>query len=158
MKQYFEKLMSMNEQTWERHASPWSVWTRVITGLPLTFSAVWSIKPLGYYSVAIIAMTALWLWLNPRLFSPPKNLNSWASKVTLGERIWLKTSKDLLPCHHSNWVLFLSIMAGIGFLVGITGAYYNLLLPTLIGGVISWFSKMWFCDRMVWLFEDMQQK
>ena len=43
----FTKLMSMDDAAWERHASPWSVWTRVITGLPVLLAAVWSIKLMG---------------------------------------------------------------------------------------------------------------
>jgi hypothetical protein len=156
MKQVFAKLMSMDEATWARHANPMSVWTRVITGIPLTFCAVWSIQILGYQSIVVIAVVALWFWLNPRLFPIPKSTDNWASKVTLGEQIWLNEPKSSIPNHHRNWIIFLTTMAGIGFIVGITGAYYNILLPTLVGGTISWFGKMWFCDRMVWLYEDMQ--
>ncbi|MEM9801370.1 MAG: DUF6653 family protein [Planctomycetota bacterium] len=30
-----ERIMSMDEVTWQRHASPWSVWTRFLTCVPL---------------------------------------------------------------------------------------------------------------------------
>ena len=158
MKKIFEKSMSMDEEVWKRHASPLSVWTRVITGIPVTFAATWSIQSLGYLSAVPIGVAILWLWLNPRLFPPPKSTDNWASKVTFGERIWLGHSKDSIPSHHKNWVLFLSISAGVGFATGLVGAYLNLLLPTLLGGTISWFSKMWFCDRMVWIYQDMQKE
>jgi hypothetical protein len=156
MKRIIEKSMLMNDESWQKHASPWSVWTRVITGIPVTFGAVWSIQSLGYLSSIPIVVAILWLWLNTRLFPAPKKVDNWASKVTFGERIWLGHSKDSIPKHHRNWIMFLSISAGIGFFIGITGAYLNLLLPTLLGGTISWFSKMWFCDRMVWVYEDMR--
>ena len=157
MKKIFEKMMSMNDSSWKRHANPISVWTRVVTGLPLTFGAIWSIQSLGYLSIIPLSLTGLWLWLNPRLFPIPKNTDNWASKVTFGERLWLKRTKSSIPKHHRNWILFLSVIAGIGFLMGIVGAYLNILLPTLLGGTISWFGKMWFCDRMVWLYEDLQK-
>ena len=32
---------SMSEETWQRHANPWSVWTR-FTALPLIILAAWS--------------------------------------------------------------------------------------------------------------------
>ena len=152
----FTKLMSMDDTTWERHASPISVWTRVVTGIPVTFAAAWSIKPFGWWSLVIISISVFWLWLNPRLFSPPHNTDNWASKVTFGERVWLNRSKAPIPEHHAKWAIFLSIIGGIGFVVGIIGAFLNLLLPTIAGGLISWFGKMWFCDRMVWLYEDMK--
>lgn len=150
------KLMSMDEMAWRRHANPYSVWSRVITGLPTILAAVWCIQPLGLLSVPVIVVVLFWLWLNPRLFSVPSCTDNWASKVTFGERVWLNRSNIPIPEHHVNWAMYLSVFAGIGFLVAILGAYKNLVLPTVIGGIISWFSKMWFCDRMVWLYEDMK--
>ena len=148
--------MSMDDATWRRHANPLSVWTRVITGLPVMLLAIWSIKPLGWWSLLVIAVACLWIWLNPRLFPVPESTNNWASKVTFGERVWLNRSVKSIPEHHEQWVLFLSLVAGAGFLVAVVGAFLNILFPTVTGGLISWFGKMWFCDRMVWLYEDMK--
>ncbi len=148
--------MSMDEATWERHASPLSVWTRVMTGIPVIVAAMWSIKSIGWWSLLSIAIAAFWMWLNPRLFSAPKNTHNWASKVTFGERVWINRAVCPIPDHHKQWAMFLSLVAGIGFLVAVTGAYYHAILPTTAGGLISWFGKMWFCDRMVWLYEDMR--
>lgn len=156
MKEIFTKVMSMDEATWERHANPLSVWTRVVTGLPLMLGAVWSIKPMGYWSCAVIAPVILWIWLNPRLFSVPKQTNNWGSKVTFGERIWLNKGESNIPGHHRIWAKFLSIITGIGFLIAVVAAYQNHLLLTVFGGTVSWFGKMWFCDRMVWLYDDMK--
>ena len=150
------KLMSMDERTWRRHSSPYSVWTRVLTGLPLILFSVWLIKPLGTNSLFVIIPSFFWMWLNPRLFSEPKDTNNWASKITFGERIWLNRDTCPIPKHHENWALFLSIVSGVGFIIALVGSYQNFLFPTIVGGVISWFGKMWFCDRMVWLFEDMK--
>ncbi len=98
---FFTKLMSMDETTWERHASPFSVWTRVLTGLPVLLIAVWSIKLIGWWSLITMIIALLWIWLNPRLFSPPRNTNNWASKVTFGERVWLNRSFLPIPKHHA---------------------------------------------------------
>ena len=153
---FFTKIMSMDDTTWQRHANPLSVWTRVVTGLPVLILAIWSIKLLQGWSLLSITLAFLWLWLNPRLFNKPKNTDNWASKVTFGERIWLARKTVAIPVHHARWAMFLSLVAGIGFVTAMIGAYLNILLPTLVGGIISWFGKMWFCDRMVWLFEDMK--
>ena len=155
-KSFFSRLMSMDDATWERHANPLSVWTRVITSLPILLFAVWSIKLIGWWSLATITIAFFWIWLNPRLFSPPRNTNNWASKVTFGERVWQNRSTCPIPNHHAQWALFLSIVAGIGFLIAVIGAFFNMPLPAISGGLISWFGKMWFCDRMVWLYEDMK--
>ena len=146
----------MKESVWLRHANPWSVWTRVITGLPVSLGAIWSFRLVGWWGLAWLTGAIVWLWLNPRIFPVPKNTNNWASKVTFGERIWLNRRAEPIPKHHSRWAMSLSVGAGIGFIVAVFGAAYHDILMTLVGGIGSWFSKMWFCDRMVWLYSDTQ--
>jgi hypothetical protein len=155
-KNFFTRLMSMDDATWKRHANPLSVWSRVVTGLPVLLFAVWNLKPIDGWSLAIVAIAFVWIWLNPRLFPPPDNTDNWASKVTFGERVWLNRSSRPIPSHHRRWALFLSIVAGVGFLIAIVGAYLKMPLPAISGGFVSWLGKMWFCDRMVWLYEDMK--
>ncbi|MBD3267591.1 hypothetical protein GF373_13060 [bacterium] len=148
--------MAMDDATWQRHASPWSVWTRVFTGLPAILGAVWSIRPLGWWSLPTLVLACLWIWLNPRLFPPPKNTNNWGSKVTFGERVWLNRKTHPIPKHHACWAMALAVISGIGFFIALYGAFYHYPLPTIAGALVSWFGKMWFCDRMVWLYEDMK--
>lgn len=111
---------------------------------------------MGWWSVIVIALAMFWIWINPRLFLPPKHTNNWASKVTLGERVWLNRAEQTIPAHHQKAAMILSIVGGIGFFIAVVGAYINYLLPTIAGGLICWFGKMWFCDRMVWLYDDMK--
>ena len=54
-----------------RHANPWSVWTRILT-LPVLVLAVWTRAWLGWWALAPVAATVLWIWLNPRLFPRPR--------------------------------------------------------------------------------------
>jgi lipid II:glycine glycyltransferase (peptidoglycan interpeptide bridge formation enzyme) len=72
------KLFHMDERTWERHASPWSVWTR-IASLPLLLAAVWSHAWLGIWAFVPMLLVILWLWLNPRLFSAPGRTDTWSA-------------------------------------------------------------------------------
>ena len=144
-------------ETWRRHANPWSVWTRVATGLPVTLGGVWLAAentPAGW---GTLGLAVVWLWLNPRIFPPPASLNSWASRVTLGEQLWLARKKQPIPLHHSRWACFLAALGGLGFIVSVYGAWNHQWTPLLCGGITSWISKMWFCDRMVWLYEDMRK-
>ncbi len=156
-KNIFVKLMSMDDYAWERHANPWSVWTRCVTGLPVLLYAVWTIRLIGYWSLLIITLSCFWLWLNPRLFPVPESTDNWASKVTLGERVWLNRQTIPIPSKYTKSALLLSIIAGVGFFIAITGAFLNCLLPTVVGGLISWFGKMLFCDRMVSLYDEMKE-
>ena len=40
----------------------------------------------------------------------------------------------------------------------IWGAAKLAICPPLLGVVIVYFSKLWFLDRMVWLYEEMKDK
>lgn len=153
----FTRLMSMDHSVWQRHANPISVWTRVVTGLPMLLTAIWSIHWVGIWGALLIIFALVWLWLNPRLFPVPDNTDNWASKVTFGERVWLNRKQIAIPAHHSHWAMALSFLAGAGFLVAVIGAILAMPFPVWIGATVSWLGKMWFCDRMVWLYEDMKQ-
>lgn len=43
-----EGLMGMDDQSWLSHANPLSVWTRILTPLPLLILAVWSRVWIGH--------------------------------------------------------------------------------------------------------------
>ena len=151
------RLFRMDESTWERHASPWSVWTRVLS-LPVLLLAVWSHAWLGAWALVPVAVTILWLWLNPRLFPAPGRTDTWSAKATFGERVWLNRKAVPIPTDHARMARILSGLSAAGFAVALAGAVLNDLLMTVSGGIATWLSKMWFCDRMVWLYDDMKDK
>jgi hypothetical protein len=47
-----------------------------------------------------VAATALWIWLNPRVFPGPRLTDNWASKAALGERVWPNRGRLPAPPHH----------------------------------------------------------
>jgi hypothetical protein len=151
------KLFQMDDRTWERHASPWSVWTRIIS-LPLLIVAIWSHAWIGIGALMPIGIMILWLWLNPRLFPPPARKDSWSAKATFGERVWLNRKSIPVPAHHARMAHILSAVSAAGFLIALAGAMLNDLLAAVAGGLIAWFAKMWFCDRMVWLYDEMKNE
>lgn len=151
------RLFQMDETAWERHASPWSVWTRVAS-LPLLLAAIWSHAWLGAWALAPVALVFLWLWLNPRLFPPPARTDTWSARATFGERVWLNRKCIPIPGHHARMAHVLTAISALGFAVAVAGALLNDLPATICGGMTAWFAKMWFCDRMVWLYEDMKEK
>ncbi|MDZ4843588.1 MAG: DUF6653 family protein [Hyphomicrobium aestuarii] len=149
------RLFRMDDEAWERHASPWSVWTRVPTIVPL-LAAVWVNSYSGWLCALSLGVVAIWSYLNLRVFPPPASTDNWASKATFGERIWLNRGLVPIPTRHVRVADLLAGVAGLAFAVGVVGAWFNEPVSTLTGGAIALFAKLWFCDRMVWIYEDMK--
>ncbi len=145
----------MDDRTWMGHANPWSVWTR-FTVLPLLILAIWSRVWLGWLSLLPIAISLVWMWLNPRLFSKPQTTNNWISKGVLGERVWLNRHSIPVPKHHQRVPNILIIVSALGIPFLILGLVNLEIYPTLMGVILVYLGKLWFIDRMVWLYEDMK--
>lgn len=151
------KLMGMDDATWERHANPLSLWTRILT-LPLLVLAIWSRTWIGWWSLVPIGLTVAWIWLNPRAFPRPISTDNWGSKATFGERVWLNRKILPIPRHHARMAHLLSAVSGVGIVFLVWGLVRLEVWPTLYGLVVSAGAKLWFVDRMVWLYEDMRDR
>ncbi|MBB4005403.1 MAG: DUF6653 family protein [Aurantimonas endophytica] len=151
-----ERLMRMDERTWQRHASPWSVWTRV-AAFPLLVLAIWSRVWIGWGAAPIVATMAVFLYLNPRLFPPPRQPDNWASKATFGERVYLARKTVPIPPHHERAAALLTVAALIGAALLVYGLIVLQVTAVLVGLLLAAGAKLWFVDRMVWLFEDMSR-
>ncbi len=145
----------MDESTWKRHSNPWSVVTRS-TVTPILVLALWSRVVFGWYSIILVIFGLIWMYVNPRIFSPPKSTNNWASKGVFGERVWVNRDKVPIPEKHRKVPNILSIVSGIGFIFVIFGTYTLDILIVLFGFSLNLLGKLWFVDRMVWLYEDMK--
>jgi hypothetical protein len=145
-----ERIMAMNDVAWERHANPWSGWTRVAT-MPLLTLAIWSRVWIGWWSLVPISLVIVWTWINPRLFPPPASLDHWMSRGVLGERIWLADTEGSLAQHHRTVIRATTLIAGSGALVWLGGLIWLDLTATLSGLTASMLGKLWFIDRMVWI-------
>ena len=148
------KVFALDDKVWARHANPWSVWTRV-AGFLFIVLAIWSRVWLGWWSLVPIAAAILWLWWNPRAFPPPSSTDNWASKGVLGERVYINRSEVPIPAHHQrvlNWII-----AGttVGTLALVYGLYSLDIWATVAGFAITAGGKLWFIDRMVWIYDDM---
>jgi hypothetical protein len=149
-------LFAMDDAAWERHANPWSVWTRVATW-PVLMFVLWSFHWWGAWSLLPLAVVAGWLWLNPRAFPVPPSTRSWASRAVLGERVYLRREIHPIPLYHANAAQLLSIGSGVGALLMVAGLLTREPAAYLAGGVATLLCKLWFIDRMVWLYEDMRE-
>ncbi len=150
-----ERLMTMDDATWARHANPISVYSRFTT-LPLLTLAVWSRVWLGWWCLIPIILTMLWIWYNPRAFSPPKSTKNWASRVTFGERLYLNRKMNPIPDHHNNILKAITTLATFGVVILIYRLTSLNVWATVCGLLLSIVSKLWFVDRMVWLYMENQ--
>jgi hypothetical protein len=147
------RIFLMSDETWARHANPWSVWTRLTT-LPVLIAAIWSRIWIGYWAWGMVCLAILWIWINPRLFKKPDSTNNWASKGVLGERVWLNRKRTPVPQHHRILPNLLNVLSGVGLLFVGWGQWYLEIWPTLLGTLLIYIGKLWFLDRMVWLYEE----
>lgn len=150
-------LFLQSESDWERHTSGWSVWTRVATG-PLLPLAVLSHVWIGWIpALTLTVLLSVWLAINPRLFPPPASTRAWHSRAVLGERVWLNRAEVPIPRHHAIAAMLLSIVSGIGAATALLAAILGWVWPALLGTGIMMLGKLWFCHRMVRLYDDMYE-
>lgn len=145
----------LSDETWRRHANPWSVWTRY-AAFPVLVAAIWSRMWLGWWAVVPVAIVVAWLIWNPRAFPPPASTNNWASKAVLGERIWVGLKKDEVPPHHRLAPRVATFFSAAGALALIWGLVVFDAPVTVLAMLLVIAAKTWFVDRMVWLFDDMK--
>ena len=151
------KVFNLQGDSWLKHANPWSIWTRFAT-LPFLILAIWSRVWLGWYCLIPITILIVWLVVNPILFKKPKSLDNWGSKSVLGEKYWSERKSRPVPTHHNTPIVILTILQTIGGIVLIIGLWKLEISFTIIGTIIIYLAKMWFLDRMVWVFEDMKNE
>lgn len=146
---------AMDDATWQRHANPWSVILR-FSVLPILILAFWSRLWFGWWAIVPVTLALLWTWANPRIFSAPQSLDHWTSKAVLGERVWLNRDAVPVPVCHRTVPNVLSALSGTGMLFVFWGVLMFEVWPTVFGMVIVYSGKVWFLDRMVWLWHDMK--
>ena len=147
----------LDEAGWARHANPWSVWTRVAIW-PALVPALWSIHWIGWWAALPLALIAFWAFVNPRAFPPPVSTRSWAARGVLGERIYLARDERPIPEHHRIAAQILAGLGGAGTIVMLAGLVIASPSMFIAGAVTAFLAKMWFVDRMVWLFDDMARE
>lgn len=148
-----ERVMSMDDATWRRHANPWSVWTRMFTVLPLLALAIWSRVWIGAWALVPVALVLAWIWVNPRAFPEPTQFDTWASKGVLGERVFLAHRDEIAP-HHLRAAHVLSLLSVPGAVILFWGLWVLWWEGAVFGALLTALPKIWFVDRMVWILQD----
>ena len=151
-----ERLMAMDEEAWGRHANPLSVYSR-FSCLPLIVAAIWSRVWLGWWALVPLVFAIGWTFVNPRLFSAPIDKGTWAAKAVMGERLFLARKSVAVPERHVAMAYWLTALS----FAGAIALGYGLIMldgwATVGGLAVAMTGKLWFCDRMVWLYEDMER-
>ena len=153
------RLFGLQGENWLRHANPVSVWTRFAV-LPLLALSIWSRDWIGWWSLVPIALSLVFMVVNPLLFPKPASTRTWASKGVLGERIWADRNTVELPAQFSKSQVP-NVTYGfqvVGMAVLAWGLVELDLLAVVAGLVIVQCAMAWFIDRMVLLFEDMKTR
>jgi hypothetical protein len=148
------KAFNLEGDKWMKHANPWSIWSRFAT-LPFLILAIWSRTWIEWYSLIPIIILVIWLIINPTLFKKPKNFDNWGAKSVFGEKFWSNRNEKSVPKHHYTPVMILTILQTVGGIILMIGLWKLEINLTIIGTITVYLSKMWFLDRMVWLYEDM---
>ncbi|MFC5368069.1 DUF6653 family protein [Salinirubrum litoreum] len=126
---------------WEPHASPRSVWP-LIAAYPILLLAIYRRSP------TLLGGTVLGVVTNLLLVSPPETDEAWATRVVLGERVWLNRGLRSEP-----GTLGLLAVGGVLHLGTMRAALRQDRLRTLVGGAVSMVLMLVFFDRMVRLYE-----
>lgn len=149
------RYFGLDDETWMRHANPWSFWTR----LPILLAfvvAIWSRVWVGRWAVIPVAILIVWTFVNPRAFRKPDSTNNWVSKAVFGERIWKDRDRINIPEHHRRFPTLLTGIAFLGIPLVIWGVYRLHIWTTVLGLGTTYIGKLWYLDRMVWLYNDMK--
>lgn len=146
---------NLDDEGWALHSNLWSGWTR-IPALALLVIALWSRVWIGWWAALPVAAVVIWIAVNPRFFPPPRSTDNWASKGTFGERVWINRAVVPVPERYRVVPHILNGISAVGGVILIWGVASLSIWPTLLGTALAYAGKLWFVDRMVWLYEDMK--
>ena len=137
----------MSDKVWARHSNPWSGWTRVLSIPVLAIG-------LFLHSWWIMGAIAVWIIVNPMLFSPPKSINNWMSKGVLGEKLYTQGGKFL----KKDLPTLLNLLNGAAFFFFLWYGWSQDLYLMIATGLLHMTFKFWYLDRMVVLYERHLEK
>ncbi|MFC7214837.1 DUF6653 family protein [Saliphagus sp. GCM10025334] len=142
----FDRVMNGSERTedrplWSRHANPWSVWTFVVAYPTLIVALYRRNQPL-------LAGTLLFVLVNPLVSPPATTDDAWATRVVLGERVWIE--RGLASSRETH---FAAACAPV-YLYTIRAAVERQPVRTAAGTLFSLLFMLAFFRRMVRLYES----
>jgi hypothetical protein len=147
------KAFGLEGDAWQRHANPWSVYTRIPIP-PLLAAAIWSRSRLGRRSLIPVAVLCAWTVINPRAFPPPRSMDHWASRGVLGETLWAQRKEIAIPPRHRVAPNVLKAISALGVPFIARGLVVRDGWMVMFGLAVESAGKIWFIDRMALLYDD----
>ena len=111
---------------------------------------------IGLWGLVPIFLAGAWTWLNPRIFPPPKHTRTWATRAILGERAFLRRADAPIPEHHRRAGLVTTSIAVAFVLAAAFGFWRGDFALAFTAWHAATAAKLWFGDRMVWLWDDVR--
>jgi len=147
------KAFGLEGEVWQRHANPWSVYTRI--PIPALLAAAISTRTrIGRRSLVPVGLVCVWTAINPRAFPPPRSLDHWASRGVLGETYWANRKEVPVPARHRVAPNVLSAVSALGVPFIARGLVVRNAWMVLFGLAVQEAGKIWFIDRMALLYDD----
>lgn len=131
----------MKRLLWSRHSNAGSVWT-FVAAFPLLIAGLYR------RDARVLGATLLFVALNPFLFRAPVNDRAWATRVVLGEQVWLHRGL------RRSRATVLALLSTPVFLVTIASAARQRRRTTIAGAIASIALMMLFFRAMVRLYEE----
>ena len=132
----------VEDRFWRPHASPWSV-RAFVTAYPVLVLALYRRDRRLFAGTLLAAVTSL------LVVSPPEDDDAWATRVVLGERVWLERGLGSSPRD-----LGLMALGAVAHLHTVRAALSRHPIRTAVGTVVSMALMALFFDRMVRLYEE----
>ena len=145
----------MDDESWRRHANPWSVWTR-FAAIPAAALAIWSREWIGWWALVPFGLVVVWLVLNTRVFRPVSGASSWAAKGIFGEHRWLE-DHSRVPSGHRVVLRWLVATGLAGAVLMFYGLAVLAVWPTVMGMSLLVLAQLWRIDRFGLLYEERQR-
>ncbi len=133
----------LSEKTWERHANPWSGWSRVVS-MPVIATGLYM------HNFWILGAAVVWLFVNPVIFPKPRSVDNWMSKGVLGEQLYYGDGKKF----KRDLPTLLNVLNVPVFISFMYFAWQQQALLAILAGLLTMTIKFWFIDRMVRLTEQ----
>ncbi|MBX0293863.1 DUF6653 family protein [Haloarcula nitratireducens] len=132
---------ALDRYFWARHANPKSGWTRV-AAYPLLVACIYRRDWRG------VALTLAFVALNPFLFAPPKDDDSWMTRGVYGERLWTRADYDRF-----GYPEVLNYANGVASVYVLYAALRRRPRETALATALSMALKFWFVAEMVHRYE-----
>lgn len=155
--QLLAQIHRLDDEGWERHANPLSGASRMLI-LPALSLVIYARHLLGWWTLVLVAALIVWAVVNPRAFPRPRHTTHWMSRAVMGERVLLNAREIPIPEHHGRMAERLGVFAALGLAPLVWGLMVLDPFATLLGVAVILIGKLWFLDRMVWLYEDMARR